>query len=84
DFDVSAALPAYQAERQPILEKLTKAALASAHWYEKFGEHMALDPWPFALSYILRAQRLDSATLEKIAPEFSNGLRARGLLEEAA
>ncbi|MEM7653390.1 MAG: FAD-dependent monooxygenase [Pseudomonadota bacterium] len=84
DFDVSAALPAYQAERQPVLEKLTKAALASAHWYEKFGEHMALDPWPFALSYILRAQRLDSATLEKIAPEFSNGLRTRGLLEEAA
>ena len=39
------ALAAYEATRRPILEKLTKAANASADWYEHFAEHMRLDPW---------------------------------------
>ncbi len=77
DFDIEQALPAYQEARQPILDKLTGAALRSANWYEDFGRHMDLEPWPFALSYIKRSGRLDAATLEKISPAFYQGLVER-------
>ena len=80
DFDVARALPAYQAEREPILEKLTAAALRSANWYERFGSHMEQDPWPFALSYIMRSGRLDGDTLRKrMSPDFHHGLEVRGI-----
>lgn len=85
DFDIAAALPAFQSAREPVLLKIVAAANRSAHWYEAFDRHMALDPWPFALSYIRRAGRLDGARLRRMAPDFSRGLEARGIaLEDAA
>lgn len=85
DWDVPRALPAYQAARQPVLDKLVRAARTSAAWYEDFERHMDLDPWPFALSYIRRAGRLDAARLRALAPEFTAGLDARGIdLEDVA
>ncbi len=77
--DVAAALPAYQTARQPALEKIVAAANRSAQWYQNFGQHMAMSPWPFALSYIQRAGRISADKLEKIAPQFSAALAARGL-----
>ena len=74
DFDVARALPAFQAAREPVLTKLTGAALRSANWYERFGEHMRLDPWPFALSYIMRSGRLDGATLAAMSPGLLPGV----------
>ncbi len=79
DFDVARALPAYQAEREPVLNKLTAAALRSGNWYERFGEHMQLDPWPFALSYIMRSGRLDGAVLSRMSPVFCRELQRRGI-----
>ena len=79
DFDVARALPAFQAAREPVLTKLTGAALRSANWYERFGEHMRLDPWPFALSYIMRSGRLDGDTLAAMSPDFYRGLCDRGI-----
>lgn len=79
DWDVAAALPAYQAERQPVIGKIAGAALKSARWYEHFDHHMALEPWAFALSYIRRAARLDADRLRKIAPGFTGELEARGI-----
>lgn len=84
DWDVGRALPAYQTARQPVLEKITAAARRSADWYEDFGSHMALAPWPFALSYIRRAGRLDADRLSKLAPVFTDNLRRRGIDLEAA
>ncbi len=85
DWDTAAALPAYQAAREPILEKITAAARCSAAWYEKFDEHMALPPWEFALSYIRRAGRVDAGRLRQLAPRFAAALQERGIsLEEAA
>ncbi|MEM9010924.1 MAG: FAD-dependent monooxygenase [Pseudomonadota bacterium] len=84
EWDVATALPAYQATRQPVLEKIVGAARRSADWYEEFGAHMALEPWPFALSYIRRAGRLDAARLRRLAPAFSAALEARGIDLEAA
>lgn len=72
--DVSAGLAAYQAARQPIVEKLVGAARASAAWYEDFASHMDMAPWDFADSYIRRAGRLDDDRLAKLAPEFMAGL----------
>lgn len=85
DWDPDAALPAYQAARQPVLEKITAAADRSAAWYEKFDEHMALPPWEFALSYIRRAGRVDADRLRQLAPRFTAALEKRGIpLEQAA
>ena len=67
DFDVTKALPAYQEKRQPVLTKLTAAALSSALWYENFGEHMALDPWELARSYALRSGRLSIGRRKNIS-----------------
>lgn len=82
DFNLSNALPMYQAERQPILEKLVNAASSSAHWYERFGEHMSLTPWEFALSYITRAGRLTREKIRMTSPKFAAGLEARGITVE--
>lgn len=68
--DVRAGLAAYEASRRPILEKLTKAANASAAWHERFREHMELDPRAFAMSYITRSGRIDSARLREMSPKF--------------
>ncbi len=84
EWDVEAALPAYQSERQPVLNKIVTAARASAAWYEDFGEHMKLDPYPFALSYIRRAGRLDAARLARLAPAFTADLQKRGVALEGS
>ena len=83
-WDLSAALPAYQAAREPVLRKLVAAARASADWYDDFGAHMALAPWPFALAYIRRAGRIDAARLHALCPAFAAQAAARGLLPVAA
>lgn len=85
NWDVEAALPAYQAARAPVLAKITAAARRSGAWYERFDEHMALPPWEFALSYIRRAGRVDAPRLRTLAPRFSAELERRGVsLEQAA
>ncbi len=85
DWVVSTALPAYQDARAPILAKLVAAARASSDWYDHFYEYMALDPWPFALSYIRRAGRISAERLQSLAPEFSAALADHGIaLEDAA
>ena len=84
-WEVGRALPAYQAARQPVLEKIVRAAERSAAWYERFEAQMALEPWPFALSYIRRAGRLDAERLRGLAPRFAAALEERGIpLETAA
>jgi 2-polyprenyl-6-methoxyphenol hydroxylase-like FAD-dependent oxidoreductase len=79
-FNVEQALPAYQAARQPILQKLTSAAMRSAGWYQDFGRHMELEPWQFALSYIMRSGRMDGDALKKLSPGFYRGLEERGIV----
>jgi 2-polyprenyl-6-methoxyphenol hydroxylase-like FAD-dependent oxidoreductase len=69
--DVPAALADYQAQRKPILDKLVTAANASAQWYETFGEHMALPPYDFAMSYLSRTGRMDIERIRTVAPKFA-------------
>ena len=68
--DVAAALPAYEAARRPIVDKLVAGANASAAWYEHFAEHMELAPAEFAMSYITRSGRVDIERLRKLSPRF--------------
>jgi 2-polyprenyl-6-methoxyphenol hydroxylase-like FAD-dependent oxidoreductase len=68
--DPAAALPAFEAARRPIVEKLVTGANASAAWYEHFADHMALAPVDFAMSYITRSGRIDIERLRKLSPRF--------------
>src|SRR5579871_4400237 len=65
--DVRAGLAGYEAARRPVLEKLLRAADASAAWHERFPEHMALAPREFAMSYITRSGRVDLARLREMS-----------------
>jgi 2-polyprenyl-6-methoxyphenol hydroxylase-like FAD-dependent oxidoreductase len=75
--DLPAALQAYEAARRPLVGKIIAAAEASAGWYERFAEHMALPPWDLAWSYIQRSGRVDVARLAQVSPRFVAGYRAR-------
>jgi 2-polyprenyl-6-methoxyphenol hydroxylase-like FAD-dependent oxidoreductase len=68
--DIAAALPAFEAARRPIVEKIVSGASASAAWYEHFAEHMELSPAEFAMSYIMRSGRIDIERLRKLSPRF--------------
>jgi 2-polyprenyl-6-methoxyphenol hydroxylase-like FAD-dependent oxidoreductase len=68
--DIPAALADYEEGRKPIVTKLVAAANASAAWYERFAEHMALAPMDFAMSYITRSGRVDLERLRRSSPSF--------------
>ena len=79
DWSIPDALAVFQDARHPALQKTVNAATRSASWYEAFDQHMVLEPWPFALSYIRRAGRLDADKLRRFAPQFTAQLEARGV-----
>lgn len=64
------ALAHYQAVRQPVVEKLVRAARDSAAWYADFPNHMKLSPMDFAYSYITRSGRIDDQRLKAMSPGF--------------
>lgn len=68
--DVAAALPAYEAARRPIVDKIVTGADTSAGWYENFAEYIQLAPLDFAMSYIQRSGRIDIDRLRKLSPRF--------------
>ena len=77
--DLPAALQAYETSRRPAVDKLVAAANRSGAWYERFAEHMALDPWHFAWSYIQRSGRVDAARLRRVSPRFVAACEAHGV-----
>ena len=68
--DLGLALRRYERERRPIVEKLVAASKSSAAWYERFGDHMALPPTDFAMSYLTRSGRIDRDRLATLSPQF--------------
>jgi 2-polyprenyl-6-methoxyphenol hydroxylase-like FAD-dependent oxidoreductase len=68
--DVAAALPAFEAARKPIVEKIVTGAMASAAWYENFAGYMELSPVDFAMSYVLRSGRVNIERLRMLSPRF--------------
>ena len=73
EYPLPEALPAFEAARRPIVDKLVAAADASGAWYDRFAEHMKLAPRDFAWSYIQRSGRIDPARLRKTSPRFVDG-----------
>jgi 2-polyprenyl-6-methoxyphenol hydroxylase-like FAD-dependent oxidoreductase len=70
ETDIPAAFVAYEAARRPVVEKLVKAANASADWYTQFPDNMRLTPMDFVMSYIMRSGRIDRERLRQISPRF--------------
>jgi 2-polyprenyl-6-methoxyphenol hydroxylase-like FAD-dependent oxidoreductase len=68
--DVPSALAAYEEARKTVVSRLVTAANASAAWYERFAQHMALAPMDFAMSYITRSGRVDLERLRRSSPAF--------------
>jgi 2-polyprenyl-6-methoxyphenol hydroxylase-like FAD-dependent oxidoreductase len=69
-LDIPTALAVYEEARKPMVARLVAAAAASAAWYERFAEHMALGPMDFAMSYITRSGRVDLERLRRSSPAF--------------
>jgi 2-polyprenyl-6-methoxyphenol hydroxylase-like FAD-dependent oxidoreductase len=68
--ELDEALATYEAGRRAVVEKLVAAAERSAAWYERFAEHMSLDPMDFAMGYITRSGRVDPERLRRTSPAF--------------
>ncbi|MFT7675511.1 MAG: 2-polyprenyl-6-methoxyphenol hydroxylase-like FAD-dependent oxidoreductase [Gammaproteobacteria bacterium] len=68
--DLSNALSDFQENRQPIVEKIVKAANTSAVWYEDFSQKMELPLPQFAFDYLSRSGRVDLERLRQISPGF--------------
>jgi 2-polyprenyl-6-methoxyphenol hydroxylase-like FAD-dependent oxidoreductase len=68
--DLQAALARYETTRRPVVEKLVAASRRSALWYERFADHMQLDPLDLAMSYITRSERVDEDRLRAMSPRF--------------
>ena len=68
-YDLSAALPAYEAAAQPSVEAIQDSARPSLAWWEHFGQyHDAYEPWQFAYHFLSRS--ITDARLARRAPEF--------------
>jgi 2-polyprenyl-6-methoxyphenol hydroxylase-like FAD-dependent oxidoreductase len=75
--DLAAGLARYEASRRPIVDKLVAASRMSAGWYDRFAEHMALEPLELAMSYITRSGRIDPERLRAMSPCFMARYDAR-------
>lgn len=68
--DLASAFHDYETGRKPIVEKIVRAAAASAAWYSGFEERMKLSPIAFGYSYITRSGRVSDERLRQSAPKF--------------
>jgi 2-polyprenyl-6-methoxyphenol hydroxylase-like FAD-dependent oxidoreductase len=75
--DVLAALVHYEQDRKPVLQRLVKAANASAAWYETFAQKLPLAPYDFAMSYLMRTGRMSPEKLRAQSPRFMANYEAR-------
>ena len=72
-------LPAFEAARRPIVEKLVAGANGSAHGTSISPSTWQLAPIDFAMSYITRSGRVDIERLRKLVAALCRALRARTL-----
>ncbi len=70
ETEPSRALPLFEATRRPRVEQYQQAALDSLRWFEEVGDHMHLQPLPFAVEAMTRSRRVDFDKLRQRDPEF--------------
>jgi 2-polyprenyl-6-methoxyphenol hydroxylase-like FAD-dependent oxidoreductase len=68
--DIQAVFKRYERSRQPVRDKLNKAAEKSIAWYENVAAKMHLSPYDFAYDYMLRTGVMTPLRLAKESPEF--------------
>ena len=69
--DGAAALHAFERGRRPAAEELLEVAAQSFAWYERFPDHMRLDPLPFTYGYLMRSGRITPVRLRERSPRFA-------------
>jgi PPOX class probable F420-dependent enzyme len=67
---VEAALAAFQAVRQPVVERFQEAAYRSLTWLENVAAHLHLEPVPFAYKVVTRSSRVGYNRLKRGDPAF--------------
>ena len=67
---VEDALPAYEAERRPVVESTQRAAAASQEWFERIEQYRGQHPQQFAFNLLTRSRRVTHAGLAMRDPEF--------------
>jgi anthraniloyl-CoA monooxygenase len=67
--DLEAALTSYELERQPAVERLQRAALDSAAYFENVGRYARFEPVRFAVNLLTRSGRISYANLTQRDPE---------------
>jgi len=68
-----AALPAFERIRKPVVDEFQQAATESLTWLENVGEHLPLDPVPFAYRLMTRSKRVGYNRLKQKDPAFIAG-----------
>ncbi len=68
--DISAAFNRYQSEREPIRDKLNRAAELSITWYEGMADKMQMHPLDFTYDYMLRTGVMTRERLTRDCPQF--------------
>jgi len=77
EASLGAALAAYQAEREPVVDSLQRAAQVSMEWFEeteRYAERMA--PLQFAYSLLTRSLRINHDNLRRRDPAFVDRVEA--------
>ena len=74
--EVAIGLERFEAARRPIVAKILAGAAGSFGWYERFADHMALDPYAFAHAYMTRSGRMSPERLRRTAPRFTAAYEA--------
>ena len=67
---VDASLAAFEKVRKPIVDEFQEAAYQSLTWLEQVGEHLHLDPVPFAYRLMTRSRRVGYNQLKLKDPAF--------------
>ncbi len=68
--NVAEALPAFQAERKPLVDRLQNSAFESLKWFENVSQHAHLSPLEFTYRLMTRSGRIDKENLRRRDPEF--------------
>ncbi|MBI2152922.1 MAG: TIGR03618 family F420-dependent PPOX class oxidoreductase [Candidatus Rokubacteria bacterium] len=67
---VDEALQAFERVRKPIVDEFQQAAYESLTWLEHVGEHLHLEPVPFAYRLMTRSKRVGYNRLKQKDPAF--------------
>lgn len=67
----SAALAEFERVRKPVVDKFQAAAFQSLTWLEGVGQHLYLDPVPFAYRLMTRSRRVGFNRIKRSDPEFA-------------